>query len=106
MLHDNMTKQEPFGNGWNKFSVRRRLLMNCRGWSGLADRLVAWWTKKPQRSVVVEYEASVYAKDGEISILIWGEQFTEGPDIKTEGAKLVKHDLAGNKTVLHPKEEE
>ena len=75
------TKKKNVGDGWQYFYNERILVMNRTGWSGLADRLVAWWTGKPQRTVKVTYEVSVYGKGGNIKILIWGEQAGEGPDL-------------------------
>ncbi len=77
-----MTEQEDVGGDWKRFSTVQTLTMNRTGLSGLIDRLVAWSTGEPQRTVNVKYTASVHAKGGEVDIKLWGGRTEEGPDEK------------------------
>ncbi len=70
-----MCNKEDVGNGWERQYLRKTCEMNRQGWSGLADRLVSWWTGKPQRTVEVAYVFSSYTK-GPVA-LTWGEQLEE-----------------------------
>lgn len=51
--------------------------MQRGGWSGLADRLVSWWTGKPARTIPVDIVASVYAKGADKLQLLIGPSCIE-----------------------------
>ena len=77
---------EDKGNGWKRYSVRQTVPEHRRGWSGLADRLVAWWTGGPINQIEVDYTFSVYAKgDGDLELKIWNSQI-EGALEKPRGS--------------------
>lgn len=70
---------EPAGNGWKRFKQTRVVPEHRVGFGGLCDRLVSWWTGKPQRQINVTYTASVYAKDvDKMQIEIFNQQIERG----------------------------
>jgi len=65
-MSDLETKE--LGNGWTQFISQDILDMNRNGWAGLADRLVSWWTGKPQRQIRIVIRLDACARGGTVEL--------------------------------------
>lgn len=78
-MADSEATATEMANGWKHFSRTATVPVWRSGWLGLWDKITAWWTGEPRRTVSVTFTASVYAKGADkMHIDIWNEQLEQG----------------------------